>query len=264
MILETTKGYFKVVKNVTNAFDIEKFEEAYVEEVYDKYLYILGDIAQDILRLKGFNNVSKDLEEINSYIHDNCAYRCPYFILKRDSEKTYNELQNLGKNKDDVSSDYEPLEVQEKEAFDKDSLDLESNAKDDPNVVLDMNKINAIEIFDLPVDLQKIVDNNSSQDYSKEKNQKKMRQSKKVENNKPKDKDSQQKTKKKNNNSNEASKDAKQNNQKVENKSKKPTKKQAKPTKNENKEQSSNKNANKKRPRRQNKQNNSNKQQKQE
>lgn len=90
MIVETKFGKYDIVKNFKDAFDITAFEGRYIEEVYDKYTYILGDISGTILRLKGF---SSDPKSKNSYLTipdfliESCAFECAYFILKRNKEK---------------------------------------------------------------------------------------------------------------------------------------------------------------------------------
>lgn len=57
---------------------------------FEGYDYILGDWAYNKLRLKGFcekeNKQFNDInnyELIDSYINNNCAYECKYFIIKK-------------------------------------------------------------------------------------------------------------------------------------------------------------------------------------
>ncbi len=86
MIIETKFGNFDLLKNERDAFDIVKFEARYLPEYFDKYAYIVGDIADDILRLKGFSLDSKSnkyFHYIPEYITESCAYNCKYYILKR-------------------------------------------------------------------------------------------------------------------------------------------------------------------------------------
>ena len=40
MIIETEHGVFTLIKNHKDAFDIVKFNEKYINELFDKYLYI--------------------------------------------------------------------------------------------------------------------------------------------------------------------------------------------------------------------------------
>jgi uncharacterized protein YutD len=86
MIIETKFGKFELLKNERDAFDITKFEAKYFPEYFDKYVYLVGDIADDILRLKGFSLDSKSnnyFHYIPEYITESCAYNCKYYILKR-------------------------------------------------------------------------------------------------------------------------------------------------------------------------------------
>ena len=67
-------------------FDIVKFEARYLPEYFDKYAYLVGDIADDILRLKGFALDAKSknyFHYIPEYITESCAYNCKYYVLKR-------------------------------------------------------------------------------------------------------------------------------------------------------------------------------------
>ena len=86
MIIETKFGKFELLKNERDAFDITNFEAKYFPEYFDKYVYLVGDIADDILRLKGFSLDSKSnnyFHYIPEYITESCAYNCKYYILKR-------------------------------------------------------------------------------------------------------------------------------------------------------------------------------------
>ena len=54
MIIETKFGKFEILKNERDAFVLEVFEKRYLPEYFDKYSYIVGDLADEILRLKVF------------------------------------------------------------------------------------------------------------------------------------------------------------------------------------------------------------------
>ncbi len=85
-IVETTKGIFELLNNHKDAFDIAKFQDRYVEDIYDKYDYIVGDVSSEMLRLKGFyEDLSKEqnVKEIPQYLNETCNYNSAYFILKR-------------------------------------------------------------------------------------------------------------------------------------------------------------------------------------
>lgn len=101
MIIETKYGKFELLKNEREAFDIAKFEAKYLPEYFDKYAYLVGDIADDILRLKGFALDSKSanyFHYIPEYITESCAYNCKYYILKR--VKPLNQPKQNNKNKE--------------------------------------------------------------------------------------------------------------------------------------------------------------------
>ena len=69
MVVKTKKGYFQVLKNVKDAFNLEIFEECYIEEWYDQFIYIVGDISDSKLRLKGFS-ANPAAKEYFEYIPD--------------------------------------------------------------------------------------------------------------------------------------------------------------------------------------------------
>jgi len=85
MIIETKKGPYAIIKNIRDAFDIVAFEERYIEECFDRYEYLVGDVSSGILRIKGFNSNSAEsnIRSIPDYLNESCAYGCPYYILQR-------------------------------------------------------------------------------------------------------------------------------------------------------------------------------------
>lgn len=88
-IIETTVGTYELINNYKEAFDIVKFQERYVEEIYDKYEYIVGDVSSELLRLKGFyEDFSKpqNIKDIPAYLNETCNYNTAFFILKRLNE----------------------------------------------------------------------------------------------------------------------------------------------------------------------------------
>ncbi len=90
MIVETKFGKYELLKNYKDAFDIAMYEAKYIEEVYDKYTYILGDMSGGILRLKGFSSDPKSKNSyyiIPDFIIESCAFECAYFVLKRIKDK---------------------------------------------------------------------------------------------------------------------------------------------------------------------------------
>lgn len=86
MIIETTFGNYELLNNHKEAFDIVKFQERYVEEIYNKYDYIVGDVSSEMLRLKGFyqdESKAQNIKDIPTHLSESCNYGCGYFILKR-------------------------------------------------------------------------------------------------------------------------------------------------------------------------------------
>ncbi|PII03000.1 YutD family protein [Acholeplasma laidlawii] len=86
MMIETEVGNFELLKNYRDAFDIVKFQERYVDVAFDRYTYIVGDIASDKLRLRGFSQDPKGTngyKKIPDYINESCNHNCPFLVLKR-------------------------------------------------------------------------------------------------------------------------------------------------------------------------------------
>lgn len=155
MVVKTTKGYFQILKNVKSAFNIERFEECYIEEWYDQFTYVVGDISDSKLRLKGFNEnpqAKEYYEYIPDYLIEACNYKPAYFILKRITEALYNEHKDDKETEEITKGDIEVPHI-EKEAFDKDSLVLLHTEKNAPHIVLDMNSLNSVKTYPLPDDL---------------------------------------------------------------------------------------------------------------
>lgn len=80
---------YKVKKDYGDTINSSNLEEI-VTEYYDNFDYIVGDWAYGKLRLKGFydktNKNVKDfnnIDNINDYIENNCAYGCKHFILEK-------------------------------------------------------------------------------------------------------------------------------------------------------------------------------------
>lgn len=158
MLIDSRKGRFKVVRNYRDAFKLEIFEERYIEECFDKYIYIVGDISSGILRLKGFdvNPKSKNyFGFIEDYLDLSCAMGCPHFVLKRIQSD--NEYQRELQNPTEVISEGLEIHSVGKESFDKDNLVLQSTAKEDPNILIDADKMNRIPKGSLPQELKDAV-----------------------------------------------------------------------------------------------------------
>ena len=93
MTIIVENNEYKLIKNYKDGFDEEMFKERYTS-YFENYDYIVGDIAYSKLRLKGFNkkenkNVNKinNYKNVETYIKNNCAYDCKYFILEKIEDK---------------------------------------------------------------------------------------------------------------------------------------------------------------------------------
>lgn len=80
---------YNLKENYNDAFNIEEFKER-CTDYFKPYDFIVGDYAYGKLRLKGFckkgtDNFNKynDEEKIQSYLKNDCAYGCSYFILEK-------------------------------------------------------------------------------------------------------------------------------------------------------------------------------------
>lgn len=158
MLINCRKGQYKVETNFRDAFRLEAFEEKYIEECFDKYMYIVGDVSSGILRLKGFDTNPKSKNYfgfIEDYLEVSCAMGCPYYVLKRI--KSDNEYQKELSKPSQVKTEGFIVNPLQKESFDKENLILETTLKTKPNVLIDSNKINAIPKGELTADLREII-----------------------------------------------------------------------------------------------------------
>ena len=80
----------KVVKNYREGFDEEEAKTR-MTDYFEGYDYVFGDWAYGKLRLKGFYNkdnkkVNKinNIEDLDKYIKENCAYDCKYFLVEKE------------------------------------------------------------------------------------------------------------------------------------------------------------------------------------
>lgn len=73
-----------------NCFDFELVKES-LTDYFNDYDYVFGDYAYNKLRLKGFCNKKNklykkinDIETLEEYISNYCAYGCKWFLLKKE------------------------------------------------------------------------------------------------------------------------------------------------------------------------------------
>lgn len=162
MLIRCSKGMYRLLNNYRDAFKLEEFQEKYLEECFDKYEYIVGDISSNILRIKGFDENPKSqsfYKNIDNYIEDSCAFGCPYYILKRiHTEEEYKKLE--AKDENPITEDKRfVIPTIQKENYDKESLILKPTPKSKSNIVIDAEKLNSIPKGELPADLVEIIKN---------------------------------------------------------------------------------------------------------
>lgn len=162
MLIRCSKGMYRLLNNYRDAFKLEEFQEKYLEECFDKYEYIVGDISSNILRIKGFDENPKSqsfYKNIDNYIEDSCAFGCPYYILKRiHTEEEYKKLE--AKDENPITEDKRfVIPTIQKENYDKESLILKPTPKSKSNIVIDVEKLNSIPKGELPADLVEIIKN---------------------------------------------------------------------------------------------------------
>ena len=176
MVVNSSKGMYFVQKDVRNAFNQEAFESKYIEECFDRYQYIVGDISSSILRLKGFSddkNSDNYIGKVSEYLETSCALGCPYFILKRLHN---NQEYEMYSKKETETASTITVASMDKIAFNKDELVLESSPKTKPRIVLDINRINEMPKGYKSKDIEAFINedtaqmqNNKKQNYKEQK-----------------------------------------------------------------------------------------------
>lgn len=80
---------YELIRNYKEGFDYDLVQDLFTDYFYE-YDYIVGDYAYDKLRLKGFYDKSNsncnsinNIDNLDSYIKNYCAYECRYFVLKK-------------------------------------------------------------------------------------------------------------------------------------------------------------------------------------
>lgn len=81
---------YELKKNYKDGFSEESVKER-MTDYFNDYDYVFGDWAYGKLRLKGFYkkdnkkvNKINNIEDIDKYIKENCAYDCKYFLLEKN------------------------------------------------------------------------------------------------------------------------------------------------------------------------------------
>ena len=94
---------YTVLKEHRTEFDPKQFNEKIVQ-VLLKYDFLVGDIADERLRLKGFyhnkrRNVDSDkrASTIEKYIKESCNYMCSYYVLEKTHDNARRK-KTIGKH----------------------------------------------------------------------------------------------------------------------------------------------------------------------
>ena len=156
MIIKNDKGTYFLERNYRDAFNEQAFIDKYIEECYDKYPYLVGDISSGILRIKGFNSDPKGpdyIGNVNDYLETSCALGCAYYLLKRINNDEIEKYQN---KETIITSDIHITPIQ-KVAFDKEQLVLESNPKKKANIVLNIDRVNSMPKSNVSADVLEFI-----------------------------------------------------------------------------------------------------------
>lgn len=83
------KIIYEITKDYKNGYNKEEFESK-CTDYFEGFDYVVGDWAYGKLRLKGFYESSNkkckemnNIENLNKYIKENCAFDCAYFVAKK-------------------------------------------------------------------------------------------------------------------------------------------------------------------------------------
>ncbi|GMA70643.1 hypothetical protein GCM10025879_18890 [Leuconostoc litchii] len=106
--VEIDRLTLEIVENFKDAFDVEKLAIRYTP-LLAQYDYIVGDISADQLRLKGFYNNDKSvnnqdkIQSLQDYLYEYVNFGAPYFVLENVNPRvvgdTEHRLKSKNKNK---------------------------------------------------------------------------------------------------------------------------------------------------------------------
>ena len=89
--MKINNNIYEEIKNYREAFNEEEFLSKFTDYFYD-YDYIVGDIAYNTLRLKGFYkknspkvNKYNNYDNVEKYLKEYCAPECKYYIIEKRS-----------------------------------------------------------------------------------------------------------------------------------------------------------------------------------
>lgn len=80
---------YEVINNYNDAINIDDLSGK-ITDYFDNFDYIVGDYSYSMVRLKGFNDKTNkyfkkinDINLLDDYIKNNCAYGCRWFCIKK-------------------------------------------------------------------------------------------------------------------------------------------------------------------------------------
>jgi len=87
--MTTVSENYTILKEFRTEFNADQFNDKVVQ-ILLKYDFIVGDYADDHLRLKGFYHdkrrdvdANKKASKMERYINESCNYMCPHYILEK-------------------------------------------------------------------------------------------------------------------------------------------------------------------------------------
>lgn len=96
---------YKMIENYQEAFDIEMMENRFTDYLL-KYDYIVGDIAYEKLRLRGFYEdyrkgvpIDMKISNLEDYLVEYCNFGCQYFVFERVEKKKEDPESYFKRNK---------------------------------------------------------------------------------------------------------------------------------------------------------------------
>lgn len=86
---------YEVINNYNDAINIDDLSGK-ITDYFDNFDYIVGDYSYSMVRLKGFNDKTNkyfkkinDINLLDDYIKNNCAYGCRWFCIKKVVNKDW-------------------------------------------------------------------------------------------------------------------------------------------------------------------------------
>lgn len=192
-----SKIEYKLIEDYKEAFDIDMMEERYTDYLL-KYDYIVGDIAYEKLRLRGFYDdhrkgvpIDMKISNLEDYLIEFCNFGSSYFVFERSEKKksdpesyfkrSKKPSQNKRRNSRNKRNNQKPRNNQPN----KPNQGKQANAKKDnkPNTKTQPKQINQNQQNRKPKNAKTQTNQNNQKQQNK--NQINKNQPQKAQNNKP-------------------------------------------------------------------------------